>query len=218
MPNTKRERIEPVQTWAQLRLLLRWPEQVAYELVRSVVLYGETATDRARATGESARTIDRKADRSDRAGMLGLFPHRSTGRAPDARSLPPPMRQLIVGLHAEVPAISRSDIADVCRVRYGRRPSHHTVRAALAAGPPPTVTTRRYPRYSRILDPVVPGSPASVPKPCGRSLGAARRQPLGARKALSRPQEGCLTTLPQRMLRVFGHTGLSERHQKHMAI
>ena len=128
------------------------------------------------------------------------------------------MRQLIVGLHAEVPAISRSDIAYVCRVRYGRRPSHHTVRAVLAAGPPPTVITRRYPRYSRILDPVVLGSPASEPKPCGRSPGAARRQPLGAREALSRPQEGCLTTLPQRMLRVFGHTRLTERHQEHMAI
>lgn len=128
------------------------------------------------------------------------------------------MRQLIVGLHAEVAAISRSDIADVCRVRYGSRSSPHTVRAVLAACPPPTVITGRYPRCSRILDPVVPGSPASVPKPCGRSPGAARRQPLGAREALSRPQEGCLTTLPQRMLRVFGHTRLSERHQKHKAI
>lgn len=154
MPSTKRERIEPVETWAQLRLLLRWPEQVAYELVRPVVLHGETASDRARATGEHARTIDRKADRFDREGVLGLFPRGRAGPAADPRSLPPPMRQLIVDLHAEVPAMSLREIADVCRVRYGRRPSHHTVRGVLAAGPRPTVAARRYPPDSRIPDPV----------------------------------------------------------------
>jgi hypothetical protein len=134
-------------------LRLHWPEQVAYELIRPVVLYGETAGERARQTGEHARTIARKADRFDQQGMLGLFPKQ---REPveDPRSLPPPMRQLIVDLGAEVPGISLREIAEICHIRHGRRPSHHTVQKVLATGPAPSITTRRCPPYSEMGDPV----------------------------------------------------------------
>ncbi len=53
MPTNKRERIDPTEDWGQLRLRLKWPEQLAYELVRPVVLWGETAGERAK---ETART------------------------------------------------------------------------------------------------------------------------------------------------------------------
>jgi len=34
MPSPKRQRIVPTDDWQQLHLLLNWPEQVAYELIR----------------------------------------------------------------------------------------------------------------------------------------------------------------------------------------
>ena len=154
MPTSKRRCLEPTEDWSQLRLRLRWPEQVAYELIHPVVLNGETAQERARQTGENRRTIDRKADRFDQQGMLGLFPAQKSQTTEDPRSLPPPMRQLIVDLHAEVPGMSLREIAEICQVRYGRRPSHHPVQKVLASGPSPTVPPRRYPPYSQIPDPV----------------------------------------------------------------
>jgi hypothetical protein len=38
--------------------------------LRPIVLFGQTSEERARATGVSERTLDRKADRFDGAGML----------------------------------------------------------------------------------------------------------------------------------------------------
>ncbi len=154
MPASKRPRLEPTDDWSQLRLRLRWPEQVAYELVRPVVLNGETAGERAKETGENARTIARKVDRFDQQGMLGLFPAQNREPKEDPRSLPPPMRQLIVDLHAEVPHMSLREIAEICQIRYGRRPSHHSVQKVLATGPAPSVTTRRYMPYHQIPDAV----------------------------------------------------------------
>ncbi len=154
MPASKRPRLEPTDDWSQLRLRLRWPEQVAYELVRPVVLNGETAGERAKETGENARTIARKVDRFDQQGMLGLFPAQNREPKEDPRSLPPPMRQLIVDLRAEVPHMSLREIAEICQIRYGRRPSHHSVQKVLATGPAPSVTTRRYMPYHQIPDAV----------------------------------------------------------------
>ncbi len=34
----KRQPVTPTDEWRQLRLLARWPEQVAYELLRPVLL------------------------------------------------------------------------------------------------------------------------------------------------------------------------------------
>lgn len=52
MAKRKRAVHERTEDWARLRLLLKWPEQIVYELVRPVVIFGETAGERARATGE----------------------------------------------------------------------------------------------------------------------------------------------------------------------
>ncbi len=103
MKSRKRAVRERTEEWSQLRLLMKWPEQVAYELIRPVVLFGETAGERARQTGEHACTVDRNAYKFDRQGMPGLFPKGRGEPREDPRSLPPPMRQLIADLHAEVP-------------------------------------------------------------------------------------------------------------------
>jgi len=52
MPAPKRQRVAPTDDWQQLRLLLDWPEQIAYELIRPVVLFGVTPGERAQQSGE----------------------------------------------------------------------------------------------------------------------------------------------------------------------
>ena len=69
----RRKRIEPTEDWTQLQLQFQFPEQLAYELIRPVVLFGRSPAERARQTGKAERTIRRKADRFDRFGMASLF-------------------------------------------------------------------------------------------------------------------------------------------------
>jgi putative transposase len=50
------------------------------------------------------------------------------------------------------PAFRPNEIATICFLRFGRRPSPHTVQRVLADGPKPSMTTRRYPPYAQIPD------------------------------------------------------------------
>ena len=53
MAKPKREIVERTEDWAQLKRHLKWPEQIIYELIRPVVIFGETAGERAHATGHT---------------------------------------------------------------------------------------------------------------------------------------------------------------------
>jgi putative transposase len=81
-----------------------WPEQKAYELLRPVVLFNESATERAKETGASERTLQHKAVQFEERGMASLFPKEPEPAVDRSRSLPPDMRQLIVDLQADYPA------------------------------------------------------------------------------------------------------------------
>jgi hypothetical protein len=70
MGGTRRRRVEPTDEWEQLKLLCRWPEQLAYEEIRPTVLFGSSVRDRAEETGSSERTLYRKAARFDREGIV----------------------------------------------------------------------------------------------------------------------------------------------------
>ena len=155
MPKRKRAVHERTDNWPQLRQHLKWPEQVLYELVRPVVVFGETAVERARATGANECTIERAADRFDDAGIRGLVPSACpTAQDDDLRTLSPPLRQLIINLRAEGPSMSLREIALICDVQFGRRPSHHSVQKVLAAGPAPSITRRRFPPFVQMAEPV----------------------------------------------------------------
>ena len=153
MPRRTRPQVAVTEDWQQLILLIDWPEQLAYELIRPVVLFGRSSGERAKETGRAARTLRRKALRFDQIGMASLFAEEQGPASEDRRSLPPPLRQLIVDLQAEYPAFRLKEIARICFIASGRRPSHHTIQRILATGPAPKQAWRRYPRYHDILDP-----------------------------------------------------------------
>jgi len=152
MPARKRQRRERTHDWQEIQQYTLWPEQEQYERIRPLVLFGETAAERAKETGTSERTLHYQAKQFEQEGMHSLFPKERTPSSENGRSLPPEMRQLIVDLKAEHPSFRPHEIATICFLRFERRPSDHTVKHVLADGPPPTVTGRRYPPYAQIAD------------------------------------------------------------------
>jgi hypothetical protein len=75
------------------------------------------------------RFLVRQCDDFEQHGMLGLFSSEKPREGIETeRSLPPDMRQLIVDLHAELPTMSWREIAEICSIRFGRKPSHHSVK------------------------------------------------------------------------------------------
>lgn len=168
MGGTRRRRVEPTDEWEQLKLLCRWPEQLAYEEIRPTVLFGSSVRDRAEETGSSERTLYRKAARFDREGIDSLFDSAGAKR----RELPPVVRRMIVELKAEYPGFSLGEMATICYVRIGRRPGKHTIERVLSEGPVPLRMLRRFERYHGIPEPKSAGGPWS---PCTPRGGPSRR-------------------------------------------
>jgi transposase len=153
MPAGPRPRRKPTDDWDQLRLLVASPEQATYELLRPIVLFGQPIPRRARETGVPERTLRRRVARFDAFGMRSLFAN-LTDPPPDRRRLPAEIRQTIVALKAEYPALGLREIATICQERFERPVSHHTVKQVLTTEPLPLHPPRRFARYHEIGDPV----------------------------------------------------------------
>src|SRR5216683_5213053 len=154
MPGPKRVRRERTDEWASIKQWTLWPEQELYEQIRPLVLFGETTGERAKEIDVPQRTLSRKADEFERYGMQSLFSSgEQGGERETGRTLPPEIRQLIVELHAELPTMSWREIAEICYIRYGRRPAHHSVKHIATSGPTPSLQARRYQPWRLIPDP-----------------------------------------------------------------
>src|SRR5437588_5674007 len=154
MPQAKRERRERTDNYHLLQQWCRTPEQRLYEGIRPVVLFGMPTTERAQETGLAARSLGRAADAFDTHGIISLFRPSKEQREDHHRSLPVAMRQLIIDLKAEYADFTDGEIAAICAIQFsGRRPSHHTVKAVLADGPPPQRYARQFPRYEEMSTP-----------------------------------------------------------------
>src|SRR5213080_3965215 len=145
MPGPKRNRRERTDEWASIKQWTLWPEQELYEQIRPVVLFHETAGERAKEIDVPQRTLARKADEFERDGMQSLFSSGEQGGARETgKTLPPEIRQLIVDLHLEMPTMSWREIAEICYIRYDRRPDHKSVKHIATSFPRPSLSARRY--------------------------------------------------------------------------
>ena len=145
----RRRRAEPTEEWERLVPLFEWPEQEGYEEIRPLVLFGSPVAERAVEIGASASTLYRRADRFEAEGMESLFGAEAAKR----RRLPPAVGRLIVDLKGEYPPMSLGEIANVCYVRFGRRPSKHTVKRVLSEDPIPLKMMKRFEPYREIPEP-----------------------------------------------------------------
>jgi len=125
-----------------------------YEQIRPILLFGQTAGERAKEINAAQRTLSRKADEFERYGMKSLFSSEEPREQVEtSKTLPPEMRQLIADLYAELPSMSWREIAEICYIRFGRKPSHHSVKHIATSGPPRSLTVRRYQPWHVIPDP-----------------------------------------------------------------
>ncbi|MDP9477405.1 MAG: helix-turn-helix domain-containing protein [Actinomycetota bacterium] len=144
----RRHRVEPTDDWEQLELLCGWDEQVEYERIKPLVLFGEPVAGRALETGTSERTLQRRISGFEREGMESLF-----GSSPAKRRvLPGTLRRLILDLKAEHPALNANEIANICYVFSGRKPDVRTVGNVLDEEPLPLRAFRRFDPYHEIPD------------------------------------------------------------------
>ncbi|MDQ3856478.1 MAG: helix-turn-helix domain-containing protein [Chloroflexota bacterium] len=146
MGRRKRKRAEHTDDWEQLELLCAWPEQLEYERIRPLVLFGDPVPERSAETGVSERTLYRRVAGFEERGMRSLFGSRPAKR----RVLPASLRRLIVDLKAEHPGLNLNEIARICYVRTGRRPHLATVRAVLEEEPLPIKAFKRFQPYHEI--------------------------------------------------------------------
>ena len=146
-----RPQVTPTDDWQQLQLLTKTPEQRTYELIRPVVLFGQSASVRARATGVPQRTLYRQTDAFDRLGMASLAPPPQRERH---LRLPAAIRQPIIDLKGEYPDLNTHEITTICWARFGQRSSPHTVKRILAEAAPITAPARRFPPYHVFTDPI----------------------------------------------------------------
>ncbi len=154
MPGPKRTRRERTDEWASIKQWTLWPEQELYEQIRPLVLFHQTAGERAKEIDVPQRTLARKADAFERYGMHSLFSSGEQGGARETgKTLPPEIRQLIVDLHFEMPTMSWREIAEICYIRYARRPNHKSVKHIATSFPRPSLSARRYQPWHQIPDP-----------------------------------------------------------------
>jgi putative transposase len=122
MPKAKRERRERTDNYALILQWCRTPEQRLYEGIRPITLFGVPPAERAQETGVAESTLRRAASAFDTHGMISLFRPTKAQRGDHHRSLPVPMRQLIVDLKTEYPDFTLGEIADICAIQFaGRR-------------------------------------------------------------------------------------------------
>jgi transposase len=145
-----RPQVAPTEDWRQIALLARAPGQRTYELIRPVVLFGQSPAERAVETGAAARTLYRQLARFDQLGMASFVP---PPRVDKPRLLPPEVRQTILDAKREHPPLNVHELTTICWACCGHRPSSHTVKRVLAESPPPPRTHRRFPPYHAIADP-----------------------------------------------------------------
>jgi hypothetical protein len=120
------------EAFEQLALRFIDPLQHDYEVIRDVVLFATTLTERAAETGLDRSTVGAKARRFVEDGMLGLADQRTTraGRKPH------PFPQRVAGflLYAKqlYPAAHDRELVRIVRRTFGYQTNHHTVKAFLA--------------------------------------------------------------------------------------
>ena len=140
-PN-KRRKVEHTEDWQEILPLCWWPEQEEYELI-PLVLFGDSAPERAVETGCAERTLYEKIRDFGEDGVASLFATEPAKRL----VLPLTIRRMILDLKSEYPPFSANEISKICYPRSGREPDRHTVQRVLSEEALQLKANRRFEPY-----------------------------------------------------------------------
>jgi transposase InsO family protein len=116
------------QAFAQLRLTFTDPIQDDYEVIRPVVLFSETISERSRQTGIERTHIGEKARRFVQQGMLGLVDQRTEKSGRQGHEYPEAVAAHMLYLKQYYPPIHYREIVRVIEKIFGYKTNHHTVK------------------------------------------------------------------------------------------
>lgn len=121
----------------QLKLKFIDPIQTDYEIIRPIVLFSETVSERSRQTGVERTSVGEKARRFIQQGMLGLHDQRAgkVGRKGD--EYPEPVAAYILYLKHLYPPLHYREVVRIIEKKFGYKTNHHTVKDFLAHHPIP---------------------------------------------------------------------------------
>lgn len=143
MSPRKRRKVEHTEGFQEILTLCWWSEQEEYELIRPLVLFGDSAPERAIETGCAERALYQKIKDFDEDGVASLFATQPAKR----RVLPLTIRRMILDLKSEYPPFSTNEISKICYARSGRMPDRHTVQRVLSEEALQLKANRRFESY-----------------------------------------------------------------------
>jgi Homeodomain-like domain-containing protein len=103
-----------------------------YEVIRPLVLFADTITERSRQTGLERTTIGDKARRFVHEGMLGLVDQRAGHAGRKGHRYPEPVAAYMLYVKQLSPPIHDRELVRIVQRKFGYKTNHHTVKAFLA--------------------------------------------------------------------------------------
>ena len=119
------------EDFAQIRMQCIDPLQHDYEVIRPIVLFGESAAERSRHTGIDRTVIGDKARRFVTDGMIGLRDGRSEPRPADGPIYPEGIAGYIIYLKQRYPPIHLREIERILLRKFGYKTNHHPLKRFL---------------------------------------------------------------------------------------
>jgi hypothetical protein len=123
--------VSAAEDFAQIRMQFIDPLQHDYEVIRPIVLFGETAAERSRQTGIDRTVIGDKARRFVTDGMIGLRDGRREPRPSDGPIYPEGIAGYIIYLKQRYPPIHLREIERILLRKFGYKTNHHTLKRFL---------------------------------------------------------------------------------------
>jgi hypothetical protein len=121
----------PAEEFAQLRFKFTDPIQYEYEIIRPIVLFDKTISERSRQTEIERTRVGEKAKRFVQQGMFGLVDQRtgSVGRKP--HEYPEAVATHILYLKQLYLPIHYREIVRIIERKFDYKTNHHTVKSFL---------------------------------------------------------------------------------------
>jgi hypothetical protein len=142
----------PAEDFGQLRLKFTDPVQHHYEVIRPIVLYSETISERSRQTGIERTQVGEKTKRFIQKGMFGLVDQRTDKGGRKPHEYPAPVAEHILYLKQLYPPIHYREIVRIIERTFGYQTNHHTVKGFLERYPFPVQLELELPAFHSFED------------------------------------------------------------------
>jgi len=124
--------VPAAEDFDRIRMACIDPLQYAYELIRPIVLFGESAAERSRQTGVDRTVIGEKARRFVTDGMSALADGRTQPATGQGPTYPDAIAGYILYLKQRYPPIHLREIERILARKFGYHTNHHTLKRFLA--------------------------------------------------------------------------------------